>query len=269
MPRSSRSGMCAITCVSAPGPVRHHLRPDQQLARLLQRVVVPLPDGAGVFRAAPLAHRLQHRLPPPRCIPGSGSPARSRPCRRWCSPARTAHRTRPRHLALGCCARYCSTAALASSVRSSKDAPAAAAASRIWSVSPRSSAGQLAGQPVELLHPRRRDRPGRHRVREMRVPAQGAHLRHRRLRVAGLSAGSSRASHAEDVPYPSRVVRVGGVEPAQEPGLGGGELGLQLAEARSAPRPARPGPAAPRPARPGSPALACATRSASATLPGS
>ena len=44
---------------------------------------------------------------------------------------------------LGCCARYCSTAALASIVRSSKDAPAAAAASKIWSVSPRSSAGSL------------------------------------------------------------------------------------------------------------------------------
>ena len=44
------------------GPVRHHLRADQQLAALLQRVVEPLPLGAGILGAGFLAERLQHRL---------------------------------------------------------------------------------------------------------------------------------------------------------------------------------------------------------------
>ena len=43
-------------------PVRHHLRADQQLAALLQRVVEPLPLGAGVFGPGLLAERLQHGL---------------------------------------------------------------------------------------------------------------------------------------------------------------------------------------------------------------
>ena len=43
-------------------PVGHHLRPDQQLAAGLQRVVEPLTLGAGVFGPGFLAERLQHRL---------------------------------------------------------------------------------------------------------------------------------------------------------------------------------------------------------------
>ena len=44
------------------GPVRHHLRADQQLAAGLQRVVQPLPLGAGVLRAGLLTERLQDGL---------------------------------------------------------------------------------------------------------------------------------------------------------------------------------------------------------------
>ena len=44
------------------GPVRHHLRADQQLTALLQRVVEPLPLGPGVLRPGLLAERLQHGL---------------------------------------------------------------------------------------------------------------------------------------------------------------------------------------------------------------
>ena len=44
------------------GPVRHHLRADQQLAALLQRVVEPLPLGPGVLGPGLLAERLQHGL---------------------------------------------------------------------------------------------------------------------------------------------------------------------------------------------------------------
>ena len=60
--RSCGNGMCTSTWVSAPGPVRHHLRADQQLTALLQRVVEPLPLGPGVLCAGLLAQRLQHRL---------------------------------------------------------------------------------------------------------------------------------------------------------------------------------------------------------------
>jgi len=48
--------------VSAPRPAWDHVRADQQLAGLLQRVVEPLRLAAVVFRAALLAQRLQHRL---------------------------------------------------------------------------------------------------------------------------------------------------------------------------------------------------------------
>ena len=41
------------------GPVRDHLGPDQQLAGLLEGVVVPLPGGAQVLGAAALAEGLQ------------------------------------------------------------------------------------------------------------------------------------------------------------------------------------------------------------------
>jgi len=44
------------------GPVRHHLRADQQLAALLQRVVEPLALSPGICRGGLLAERLQHRL---------------------------------------------------------------------------------------------------------------------------------------------------------------------------------------------------------------
>ena len=105
--------------------------------------------------------------------------------------------------ASGCCARQVSIAHAAMVARSSVDAPAAAASSRMRSVSSRICAGSLRVQSAMVKAREPVMSPAASAASEQRALAELAHLPDRGPGVLPRSAGPSRPATAEDDPYPS------------------------------------------------------------------
>ena len=147
-----------------PGPLRQHPRADQPGAGFLQRVVAPLPDGAGVFgagRGAPGSPA----PPRPRRRTGRSGPPPAAPPRRKCwrgGPAgpRTRH---CRHSSGRACSRRSSSAITARSVRLAPGARPRRAVRRPRCRAPGWGAGPSSRRPDAPTTARRRRQPARRR----------------------------------------------------------------------------------------------------------
>jgi hypothetical protein len=224
--------MWTSTRVSAAGPVGDHFRPDEELAGVLEGVVVPLPRGPEVLGAAVLAEGLQDGGDRRRALGGQVA----------ADPPGTVHRRVQVQVPVGEAAAAGVVVGVGllrppGLVRRLGEDPQIievrpgrrGVEEDLVGLGPEFLVVDAAGPPGDLPRPRHRHRPGGRRGVEVRVAGQQPHLADGGLGVLppqmrpGCEPGGAGG-------VPVGVVAVVGVEPPQDPVGGGAEQRRDRAE---------------------------------------